>query len=136
MIDWIRSHPKWSVFLGVLVGFIIILLVLGHKPFSLRETFVPDPADSYEEALARIEEIKAEEAELSNLNPDCESIAMVQEEKAENAIVFLHGFTSCPYQFAELGELYFNQGYNVLIPRQPRHGLNDLDGPPLKGLTA
>ena len=136
MTDWFRSRPKQSVFLGILAGIILLLLVLGHKPFSLRETFSPDPAESYEDAVTRVEMIQAAEAEISNLNPECGSILMTHEEKVDNAIVFLHGFTSCPEQFAPLGEQYFNQGYNVLIPRQPRHGLNELNGASLKGLTA
>jgi carboxylesterase len=136
MTDWFRSRPKLNIFLGILVAFIILLLVLAYKPFSLQETFVSDPAQSYEAALARISEIQAAEAGLPDLSPECGTILMTHEEKVDNVITFLHGFTSCPDQFAALGEQYFNQGYNVLIPRQPRHGLQEFEGDPLKGLTA
>lgn len=136
MSDWFRSHHKLSVVLGILVVFILLLGILAFKPFSLKETYTPDPAESYEEALARIEAIQAAEAELPDLSPECGSILLTHEEKVETVIVFLHGFTSCPDQFAALGEEYFNQGYNVFIPRQPRHGLQEFDGAPLKGLTA
>jgi len=112
------------------------LLILGYKPFSLRETFTPNPAESYQEAVARVADIQAAEAELPDLSPECSTILMTHEEKMENVIVLLHGFTSCPDQFAALGEQYFDQGYNVLIPRQPRHGLQEFEGDPLKGLTA
>ena len=125
-----------SIFLGILTLIIISLLVLAYKPFSLQETFIPDPAGDYEEALARIDDIQAAEAEIPALSPQCGSILMSHEEKVENVIVFLHGFTSCPDQFAALGDEYFKQGYNVFIPRQPRHGLQELDGAPLQGLTA
>jgi carboxylesterase len=57
-------------------------------------------------------------------------------EKMENVILFLHGFTSCPDQFGQLGQEYFKKGYNVYIPRTPRHGIKDRLGTPLKGLTA
>jgi carboxylesterase len=57
-------------------------------------------------------------------------------EKVDNAIVFLHGFTSCPDQFGQLGQEYYEKGYNVYIPRTPRHGIKDRLGNPLKGLTA
>jgi carboxylesterase len=80
--------------------------------------------------------MQAEEAQLTNLSPECGSLLMTHDEKVENVVVFLHGFTSCPDQFASLGEEYFNQGYNVFIPRQPQHGLQEYDGAPLKGLTA
>jgi carboxylesterase len=136
MSNWFRSRPKLSIFLGILAGFVFIVFILALKPFSLRETFIPNPAASYEEALARIDEIQGAEAELPDLSPECGSILMSHEEKVDNVIVFLHGFTSCPDQFGALGEQYFDQGYNVFIPRQPRHGLSDLKGTPLKGLTA
>jgi carboxylesterase len=136
MIDWLRSRPKLSIFLGVFSLLIILLIVLAYKPFSLQETFIPDPAGSYGEALARIHDIQAAEEEIPDLSPQCGTILMTHEDKVENVIVFLHGFTSCPDQFAALGEEYFNRGYNVFIPRQPRHGLQELDGAPLKGLTA
>jgi carboxylesterase len=136
MTDWFRSRPKLSIFLGISVLFIILLLLLAHKPFSLRETFVSNPAESYEEAVVRTEDIQAAEAEIPDLSPECGTILMTHEEKVADAIVFFHGFTSCPDQFATLGEQYFNQGYNVLIPKQPRHGLQEFDGTPLKGLSA
>lgn len=136
MFEWFRSRPKLSVFLGILAGLIILLIILANKPFTLQETFVPDPAGSYQEALVRIQDIQDAETELTDLSPECGTILMTHEEKVEDAIVFLHGFTSCPDQFATLGEQYFDQGYNVFIPRQPRHGLQELDGAPLKGLSA
>ncbi|UCD41209.1 MAG: alpha/beta fold hydrolase [Chloroflexota bacterium] len=136
MIEWFRTHPKLSIFLGILGGFIILLLIMANKPFSLRQAFTPEPAEKYEEALVRIEAVQAAEAEIPDLSPECGSILMTHEEKVANVIVFLHGFTSCPDQFAALGEEYFNRGYNVFIPRQPRHGLQEFDGSPLKGLNA
>ena len=136
MANWFRSRPKMSFFLGISALFIILLLLLAYKPFSLRETFVSNPAGSYEEAVARIEDIQAAEAGIPNLSPECGSILMTHGEKVANAIIFFHGFTSCPDQFAALSEQYFNKGYNVLIPKQPRHGLQEFDGDPLKGLSA
>lgn len=136
MIDWFRGRPKLSIVLGILAGIVLLLVFLALKPFSLNATIVSQPAESYAEALVRIEDIQKIEAGLSDLSAECGSILMTQGEKVENVIVFLHGFTSCPDQFAALGEEYYAQGYNVFIPRQPRHGLQELDGSPLKGLTA
>ena len=135
-MDWFRSHSKLSIFLGVFAVFTLFVMILAFKPFSLQESFTPNPAETYEEAVTRVEAIQAVEAELPDLSPECGSILMTHDEKVENTIVFLHGFTSCPDQFETLGEEYFNQGYNVFIPRQPRHGLQEYDGAPLKGLTA
>jgi carboxylesterase len=37
----------------------------------------------------------------------------------------LHGFTNCPQQFDMLGRHFHELGWNVLIPRYPRHGYSD-----------
>lgn len=135
MTNWLRSRPKLSISLGILAGVIILLFVLALKPFSLKETFTPNPAASYEEALSRIETIQGEEANL-DLHPECATQLQTHGEKTEKVIIFLHGFTSCPEQFVPLGQEYFEQGYNVYIPRSPRHGFTDRRGEHLKGLTA
>lgn len=136
MRDWVRKRPRLSIFLVILFLLIILLFIMAIKPFSLRQTFVPSPVESYEDAYARIAEIQAAEAKLPDLNPVCGTILLTHGKKVDNAIVFLHGFTSCPDQFLTLGKQYFDLGYNVLIPRQPRHGLNELQGTPLKGFSA
>ena len=37
----------------------------------------------------------------------------------------MHGITSSPVQFHDLGALFHARGYNVIIPRLPRHGYTD-----------
>ena len=39
--------------------------------------------------------------------------------------MMIHGVSACPQQFADLGDTFFNAGYNVYIPRVPSHGLTD-----------
>ena len=121
---------------GVLLLISSMLLILALKPFKLQRNYTPDPAGSYQEAVERIGAIQARESELENLCVTCGTILMTHGEKTETVIVFLHGFTSCPDQFRKLGEAYYEREFNVYIPRQPRHGLTDLSGNPLKGLTA
>ncbi len=135
MVNWFRRHPVISVLLGILAALLILVLFLALKPFSLKGTFTPDPAVSYQDAAARIETIQAEEGSL-DLHPECRTQLQTHGDQVGTVIVLLHGFTSCPRQFQELGEEYFDQGYNVYIPRSPRHGFNDRRGEPLKGLTA
>lgn len=135
MANWFRSRPKLSILLGILAGITILLVVLAFKPYSLKESFIPEPSQSYEDALARIQSIQAEESKL-DLHPDCGTQLQSHGEKTETVIVFLHGFTSCPEQFVALGQEYYDRGYNVYIPRTPRHGFDDRRGEPLQGLTA
>lgn len=115
---------------------IAVILISAYKPYRLSQDVFSNPATSYGEALTRIDAIIDSEADHPDLNPECGTILMTHGEKVDNLVVFLHGFTSCPIQFVELGEAYFNQGYNVYIPRQPKHGLMDVKGTELKGLTA
>ncbi|MDX1437016.1 MAG: alpha/beta fold hydrolase [Anaerolineales bacterium] len=136
MKDWFKRRPKLSIFLAVVGGIILLLGILALRPISLQQTFTPDPAASYEEAVSRIEAIRNEEAQIPGIEETCETQAQVHGEKRETVVVFLHGFTSCPDQFKDLGKEYFDLGYNVYIPRQPRHGLEDHTGDPLKGLSA
>ncbi|MGB2910781.1 MAG: alpha/beta fold hydrolase [Anaerolineales bacterium] len=95
-----------------------------------------DPTGSYEEALARIEAIQLDEDARGDLNPVCHTTLMTHGERTEDVIVFLHGFTSCPDQFVELGKQFYERGYNVYIPRTPHHGLADLMTDDLINLTA
>lgn len=122
--------------IAFLVLIIIVLITLGMKPFRLHSEYASKPVSSYQEACARIRTIQAEEEDLAELNPVCATILLTHGEKVDNMILFLHGFTSCPAQFAQLGGEYFEKGYNVFIPRLPRHGTKDQRGNSLKGLTA
>jgi len=95
-----------------------------------------DPTSSYEEVLARIKAIQAGEDARGDLNPVCLTTLMTHGKRTEDVIVFLHGFTSCPNQFVELGRQFYERGYNVYIPRAPHHGLTDLMPGDLFNLTA
>ena len=116
----------------VLLGAVIVLgavvlcaLVVLFRPMNVRSlTSDPDPAGDYSAALERIEALQAKEASLG-LNPLCQLKFMTHGQKAENAIVFVHGYTNCPQQFGELGQQFYDLGYNVLIAPAPHHGLAD-----------
>jgi carboxylesterase len=109
-------------------------MTISH--LQIKESFTPEPSSSYNESLERVEAIQAREAERTDLDQVCGTLLMTHGATTEKAVVLLHGFTSCPEQFRPLGEQFFGQGFNVYIPRQPRHGLEDLTGNPLYGLKA
>lgn len=123
--SWIRRHPVWTTLLvvtGVLLLFGIILLVV---PFQVEDGTPSSPATTYDEAVERITAVQQEEQSSGEINPVCISNVMSHGEKTEKVIIFYHGFTSCPEQFRELGETFFEQGYNIYIPRLPYHGHAD-----------
>jgi esterase/lipase len=45
--------------------------------------------------------------------------------RTEKVIVFFHGYSSSPQQFRQLGERFYQLGYNVLVPLLPHHGMAD-----------
>jgi pimeloyl-ACP methyl ester carboxylesterase len=93
-----------------------------------------NPALDYDAAIARYAEVQVEDD--GTINPVCRSKIMTHGAKTERVIVLIHGITNCPEQFAEFAPLFFEQGYNVLIPRMPRNGLADRMTDELKRLTA
>lgn len=60
-----------------------------------------------------------------NVNPVCRTRLYVHGQRTERSLVLLHGFTNCPQQFDDLGKTFYEMGWNVLIPRYPRHGYSD-----------
>jgi carboxylesterase len=60
-----------------------------------------------------------------NVNPACHTRLYTHGRRTERSLVLLHGFTNCPQQFDQLGRHFHGLGWNVLIPRYPRHGYSD-----------
>lgn len=125
-----------GLLLVVLVGVAALLLV----PVSTANLATqPDPAPTYREALARVEQLKEQERPLLEqniLNPVCQTRLLAHGEPTAAVVVFLHGLTACPAQFVPLGEQLHAQGYTVFIPRLPQHGYRDRLTPQLAQLRA
>jgi len=116
--------------------FVLILIVISLRPLRIKASVEPNPIFRYDIAIDRINEMLEAEKQIPDLNPKCKSRLFSHGEKTKKAIVFLHGFTSCPEQFVKLGGEFFERGYNVFIPRLPKHGFMDRKGSALKTLTA
>jgi alpha-beta hydrolase superfamily lysophospholipase len=82
-------------------------------------------ATEYDNAIAGFAALRARESADPDLNQDCGSILLTHGQPASSAIVLMHGITSSPRQFADLGRIFFDHDYNVLLPRMPLHGLHD-----------
>lgn len=72
---------------------------------------------------AIIEQAKIREDSLPLRSEKCRSKFFFQPHPAPKVCLFFHGFTAGPYQFEPLGEALFQEGYNVLVPLQPGHGV-------------
>ena len=111
----------------IIVIIIVFLVMMGWillKPVNIKSLVSnPNPAPDYTEAVKRIAALQTQDTEA--INPVCGTVFLTHGQKVKRAIVFLHGFTNCPQQFRQLGEIFYERGYNVLIPRMPHHGLID-----------
>lgn len=79
--------------------------------------------DLYLEAMRIAGELK--DLDGPNVNPLCNTRLYSHGRRVERSLVLLHGFTNCPQQFDALGRQFFDRGWNVLVPRYPRHGYTD-----------
>ena len=106
------------------------LLHAAHETLRSHPSSTPD----YVAALDRFHRLQ--ETEGPEVNPVCRSILLTHGQRTERAVVFFHGYTNCPEQFRKLGQIFYELGYNVLIPRLPRHGLADRNVQNLSQLKA
>lgn len=99
-----------------------VILVLGVWPLSSRGMqSEPDPTVTYEEAVARFQQV--EKSEQGIVNYLGHSRLLVHGDRTPRAYVLVHGTTNSPEQWGELGETLHARGHNVLILRMPYHGL-------------
>ncbi len=110
---------------AVLAALLLLGLAWLVRPLPLDDLVsTPDPAQSYEEAMARW--ARAQEREAAQpLHEGGRSIVLTHGYKTDCVFVLLHGLTNAPRQFRELGEKLFATGANVVIPRLAHHGLAD-----------
>lgn len=141
---WLRRLLRWlawaaAIGLGLLLVLYLVLWVASLfmprlQPVAIAST--PNPARSYEEAIQRYDELVAEYKAANAIDPICLPQLLTHGEKTEHAIVLLHGLTACPYQYHELAQQYYDQGFNVFIPLLPHHGLADRLSNALADLSA
>ena len=121
----------WTV--GAIAGILIFILIIGLFPIPLDGFQAqPNPVQSYDEAVARVEQLQQEEEPITK--ESSRSILMTHGEKTEDVYVLVHGVTNAPHEFEELGRMLYDQGANVLILRMPQHGLLSGDIKELKHL--
>ena len=112
----------------ILAALVFVLIVafgiwLNRPPAIHELTSHSHPTSSYSEAIDRIATLTA--GEDTDFAEACRTHLLTHGERTKHVIIFAHGYTNCPKQFAELGRAFFELGYNVLIPPLPYHGLAD-----------
>jgi esterase/lipase len=135
-ISWFGRHRFWTAVLIILGVLAIVLALMHFLPVNVTDTSVSDPTLDPDQATQRVLAIRNEEEESGVINPVCESLLMTHGDSREKVIVFFHGFTSCPEQFRELGQQFYDLGYNVYIPLIPHHGYANRDRDALLNTSA
>lgn len=117
-------QSKRSLILSIIFLAIVLPAYLLLTPPSARDLVShPRPARTYAEAVERIRALQSREAD--GMKPECRLQFLTHGRRVNHAIVFVHGYTNCPQQFAQLGTEFFRRGWNVLIAPLPHHGLKD-----------
>lgn len=138
--DFAHRRPIPAVIIGIVLALVISILLVGSwvwfAPLATGGLHSqPEPVADYDAAMAAVEAWREQEARL-NVNPACQSSLLTHGQPTEQVVVYIHGFTNCPAQFDQLGQEFFDLGYNVFVPRMPHHGLADRLTTDLSLLTA
>ena len=65
---------------------------------------------SYSEAITATNRIVNEDAANTEVRSGCQSIIKTHGQKTTKAVLMIHGISSCPQQFADLGDTFFKAG--------------------------
>jgi pimeloyl-ACP methyl ester carboxylesterase len=127
---------NWPLVIAIVVLLVsgaAIYLVSRPPSFGVLASH-PNPAASYADAVQRVAALREQEA--AGFNPLCHTQVLTHGQKTARAIAFIHGYTNCPNQFRQLGQAFYDLGYNVLLLPMPHQGLADVMTNELSQLTA
>ncbi|HSX01601.1 MAG TPA: alpha/beta hydrolase [Candidatus Saccharimonas sp.] len=124
-----KRHLAWRI-IGYGAAGLVALAVAGVglvylyplNSASLRTHH--DTVLSYDESVSKVEGLVAAD-ESAGARDECRTRFYNHGKKTGRAIVMFHGVGECPQQFEAMGQYFYAQGYNVLIPRAPHFGLAD-----------
>jgi alpha-beta hydrolase superfamily lysophospholipase len=126
-----RRHPRLRIaalvigaVLGVVIVLVLALALIPESPGDVASH--PNPAPDYATAVERFDAIAAKEQQ--GVFAPCKSRLLTHGSQTEVSVVLFHGWSNCPRQFLEFGQQLYDQGANVLILREPHHGLADASG--------
>lgn len=128
----IKKHQNKSWLIYILIGFVslvavVLLALLVVYTWPLRNSALQQAnvqSLSFEQATKKVETIQANELK-QGIKPECQTKLLSHGKKTAKSVVMYHGVSSCSYQFSDLAQYFYNQGYNVYAPTAPKHGLVD-----------
>ena len=126
------EHNSWGRLVKFLrsVRFLITVLAAALLAFigflSLKPILIvdlvsrSDPSPNHQQSVKRIDHLRTLDG--PEVAPDGHLVFLTRGQQTPNVIVFFHGSTNSPRQFAALGKIFNDRGYYVFIPRIPHRG--------------
>jgi alpha-beta hydrolase superfamily lysophospholipase len=123
-----RVWRRIGLGVGVLVAVLILLVgTLYVYPLGSDRLKNAEPKTlSFAEASAEGAAVVQQDTANNQVLPECRTLLRVHPQKTAKAVLMLHGYTSCPKDYVELAQLFYDRGYNVYAPRESHHGLTDV----------
>jgi len=127
------SHPRRRIFValgwffGVLLGVVLLLvgLVYAWPLTDGRLQAQPYQDYTFEQAVKEIETRVTADEQDGRVKADCGTKAYLHETRQARSVVLFHGYTACTEQYDSYARDLYEAGYNVYVPRAPKHGLGD-----------
>jgi len=125
------SRRTWLRMIGLFAGVLLLVLVvvvaaLFAWPLGSDRLRSGTPRGyDFAAALAAGQAVVSADTAAPQVRPDCRSRLLSHGAKTAKSVLLLHGYTSCPSDYAALAQLFYDRGYNVYVPRAPLHGLRD-----------
>ena len=94
------------------------------------------PVTDYAAAVDRISARQAQEIATPGFRPDLKRTLLTHGQKTRRAVLWFHGYTSSPPEFAALAQLTYEKGYNTFVPCAPHHGFEDRLSPEVSRVKA
>ena len=129
-MDTSRKNHIIKIIIWVVCSIILIMALLAVAVFFWPATFKELQSSNseklnYDQSVAAAIRTINRDSSNADVRPECRSIIKTHGKRTAKAVMMIHGVSACPQQFADLGDTFFNAGYNVYIPRVPSHGLTD-----------
>lgn len=127
----VKINPSVKKITLIIIIVLAVLLVLfaawaflwPGKSSGLQQSSIT--RREYSESIAQIEQNIDEDKNNSDLRLECHPFSYSHGEKTAKAVVLLHGVGACPASMYGLADKFYEEGYNVYVPRLPHHGFTD-----------
>jgi carboxylesterase len=119
-----KARRRWLMAIAFPLAFLLLAVATIYL-WPLGEDGLRRSSDrtlDFAAATAAAQQHVAQDTADLTVLPKCRTQFLTHGRRTAKAVLMLHGYTGCPGDFAEMATTFFNQGYNVYLAREPRHG--------------